>query len=100
MYHAPLHLVVAFEIVEAFVLKITFDDQTVQMIDFKPVLAGELYKPLLDLDYFNQVKLDPDLGTLVWPNGADFDPSELHDWPEIVAVYTRVAEERREKMAI
>jgi hypothetical protein len=29
---------------------------------------------------FNQVRIDPEVHTLVWPNGADFDPAMLHDW--------------------
>ncbi|MBI5186672.1 MAG: DUF4372 domain-containing protein [Nitrospinae bacterium] len=31
---------------------------------------------------FNQVKIDQEVHTLIWPNGADFDPATLHDWPE------------------
>jgi hypothetical protein len=51
------------------------------MIDFRPALAGELFGPLKVLAVFNQVKIDPEVRTLVWPNGADFDPATLHDWP-------------------
>jgi len=40
---------------------------------------------LRELDIFNQVKLDPEVHTLVWPNGADFDPATLHDWPLLEA---------------
>ena len=36
---------------------------------------------LRDLNLFQQVKIDPEVHTLVWPNGADFDPATLHDWP-------------------
>ena len=32
---------------------------------------------------FNRVTLDSEAGTLVSPNGADFDPSTLHDWPNV-----------------
>ncbi len=49
-------------------------------IDFRSILAGELYGPLRDLKIFNQVRIDPEVHTLVWPNGADFDPATLHDW--------------------
>ena len=29
---------------------------------------------------FNQVRLDPEIHTLVWPNDADFDPATLYHW--------------------
>ncbi|MGH7135198.1 MAG: DUF2442 domain-containing protein [Pirellulales bacterium] len=61
---------------------LSFDDGTEQTIDFSPVLEGNLYGPLRDVSLFNQVRLDPEVHTLVWPNGADFDPATLHDWPE------------------
>lgn len=61
-----------------------------QTIDFQPILAGELYKPLRDLALFNQVRIDPEVQTLVWPNGADFDPETLHNWPK----YTEMWKER------
>ena len=54
----------------------------VRDIDFQPVLAGSLFGPLRDPEIFKQVRLDPEVHTLVWPNGADFDPATLHDWPE------------------
>jgi hypothetical protein len=69
------------EIVKAYTLRVGFDDDTEQVIDFCPVLAGELFGPLRDLALFNQVRIDPEVHTLVWPNGADFDPATLDDWP-------------------
>jgi hypothetical protein len=71
----------AFQIISPYTLRVEFDDQTEQTIDFKPVLGGELFGPLRDLSLFNQVQIDPEVRTLVWPNGADFDPETLHDWP-------------------
>ena len=77
-----IYRVTAFEVVAPYTLRVSFDDDTQQTIDFEDVLAGELYRPLEDLDLFNQVRLDSEIHTLVWPNGADFDPAILHDWPE------------------
>src|SRR2546423_4591059 len=74
--------VTRFEIVAPYTLMIGFDDGLSQTIDFQPVLAGQLFGPLLDLDQFNQVRLDEEVHTLVWPNGADFDPETLHNWPD------------------
>lgn len=77
----PIYRVVHFEIVAPYILRVRFDDDTVQTINFEPTLAGELYAPLRNLKLFNQVRIDPEVPTLVWPNGADFDPATLHDWP-------------------
>lgn len=77
----PIYQVCAVEIVAPYTLRIQFTDNAEQVIDFKPILAGELYRPLLDLQMFNRVSIDPEVKTLVWPNGADFDPATLHDWP-------------------
>jgi len=77
----PIHHVISFEIVAPYTLRIRFDDASEQTINFEPILAGELYAPLRDLKLFNQARVDPEVHTLVWPNGADFDPATLHDWP-------------------
>jgi hypothetical protein len=78
----PIYRVRSFEIVAEFTLLVRFDDATEQTIDFRPILAGELYGPLRDSKLFNQVSIDPEVHTLAWPNGADFDPATLHDWPD------------------
>lgn len=75
----PIYQVSAAEVLESYTLRVQFTDNTEQIINFKPVLAGELYGPLLDLRLFNQVTVDSEVKTLVWPNGADFDPATLHD---------------------
>ena len=81
MSHA-IHRVEHFEIVGPYTLTLRFEDGTEQLIDFRPVLEGELLSPLQDLNVFNAVELDPTFGTIQWPNGADFDPETLHDWPK------------------
>ena len=78
----PIYEVRTVEVAEPYTLRVKFTDDTEQVIDLTPVLAGELYGPLLDLTLFNQVAVDPEVKTLVWPNGADFDPATLHDWPK------------------
>jgi hypothetical protein len=78
----PVYRVTGFQKVGPFTLRVEFEDGTTQEIDFRPVLTGEIFGPLADPAVFDQVSLDPEAGTLVWPNGADFDPATLHDWPE------------------
>ena len=87
----PIYRIASFDTVGAYTLRIGFDDGTERTIDFLPVLAGELYAPLRDLTLFDAVKIDPEIHTLVWPNGADFDPATLHDWPEYVDALTERA---------
>jgi hypothetical protein len=87
----PIHRVEGFSLVSSYVLRITFDDQTEQVIDFEPLLAGDLFGPLRDPSIFRQVRIDPVAHTLVWPNGADFDPTILHDWPDRGAAMRELA---------
>ena len=86
-----LHRVISFETVAELTLRVEFEDGTRQVIDFRPVLVGELFGPLSDPEVFAQVRLDPEAHTLAWPNGADFDPAMLHDWPEVEPELRRLA---------
>ena len=79
----PIHRIERFAIVAPDTLVVQFEDGTEQRIDFTPVLEGELFSPLRDLNTFNAVSLDTTAGTLTWPNGADFDPATLYDWPKL-----------------
>ena len=83
----PIHRVRSFQIVAPYALRVQFDDATEQLINFEPVLGGELYRPLRDLAVFNQVRIDPQVHTLIWPNGADFDPATLHDLPRFAEAF-------------
>ena len=79
----PIHRATRFSIIGPYTLTVAFADGTEQRIDFRPVLHGQLFGPLQDLATFNAVRLDTEVGTLVWPNDADFDPATLHDWPDV-----------------
>ena len=83
MKHA-IYRVVDFKKIGTYVLWVKFDDGKEIEIDFRPVLNGEIYAQLQDEQIFDQVEIDPEIHTLVWPNGADFDPETLHEWPKYV----------------
>lgn len=86
-----------FEIVDDYTLRVMFDDGNEQVINFEPILSGPMFGPLRERELFNQVKLDADLGTLVWPTGADIDPTVLHDWPDHVEA---IIERRQKQFAV
>ena len=86
-----IHRVTAFELRSRHTMRVEFEDGVSHVIDFGSVLEGELYGPLRDPTVFQGVRLDAEAGTLVWPNGADFDPATLHDWPEVVEELTAMA---------
>ena len=84
MPHA-IYRVVSFEIIGPHQLRVRFDDGVSREIDFQPILNVPLYQALRQISVFNDVRIDPEIQTLVWPNGEDFDPATLHDWPEFVS---------------
>ncbi|HEV7587078.1 MAG TPA: DUF2442 domain-containing protein [Longimicrobium sp.] len=58
-------------------LRLEFNDGTVRDIDLSSELHGEVFEPLRDPSLFAQVIINPETGTVEWPNGADFAPEFL-----------------------
>lgn len=77
----PIYRITRCEVVPPYSLSLTFDDGVSRTVDLEPILEGELYGTLRDRHMFSQVSLDSEIGTVTWPNGADFAPAILHDWP-------------------
>jgi hypothetical protein len=64
---------------EGYQLRLRFEDGTEGALDLASHLSFRgVFAPLKELRYFRQVRVDPNLGTVVWPNGADLDPDVLY----------------------
>jgi hypothetical protein len=63
-------------------LELLFEDGLCGTVDLSQHVVGRggVFAPLQDTTYFASVRVDPELGTLVWPNGADFCPDVLYEW--------------------
>jgi hypothetical protein len=68
-----------------FVLWLRFSDGAEGEIDLRAELDGPIFEPLRNIEFFKQFRIDPDLHTLVWPNGADFSPEFLHPNIRVIA---------------
>jgi Protein of unknown function (DUF2442) len=66
------------EPLEGFRLRLAFTDGLIREVDLSDDLWGQMAEPLQDPGYFRQVRVDNELGTVVWPNGYDLDPDVLH----------------------
>ena len=63
----------------AYRIRLCFDDETTGEIDLESELWGEVFEPLRDLARFREFRLDREMNTVVWPNGADLAPEFLYD---------------------
>jgi Protein of unknown function (DUF2442) len=61
-------------------LLLGFEDGVEGEIDLSNRDWRGVFEPLRDPSYFRRVELDSELGTIVWPNGADLAPETLHAW--------------------
>jgi hypothetical protein len=68
----------AVEPLRGYTLRICFSDGSSRDVDLEPELWGPMFEPLRDPELFHRVAVDPELGTIMWPNGADLDPDVLH----------------------
>lgn len=85
--------------IENYRLELTFTNGEKAELDFKDRIVGRggVFGPLQDVNFFKQVKVDPEVGTLVWPNEVDFCPDVLYSeatgkpLPEFQAITERMA---------
>lgn len=61
------------------VLWLRFSDGESGEVDLAGELHGEVFEPLRDIAFFAQVRVDPELHTIAWLNGADVAPEFLHE---------------------
>ncbi len=67
------------EVVGEHRLRLTFADGVIGEVDFSERQWRGVFEPLRDPGYFRLVAVDPDLGTIVWPDGADIAPETLYE---------------------
>lgn len=61
-------------------LELSFTNGVVSELDFEARIVGRggMFAPLEAIDFFKQVQVDPEAGTIVWPNGVDLCPDVLY----------------------
>ena len=67
------------EVLGAYRLRLGFADGTVGDVDFSGREWRGVFEPLRDPAYFAQVHVDPEAGTIGWPNGTDMAPEPLYE---------------------
>jgi len=62
-----------------YTLHLRFADGVAGDVDLERLIRFDgVFAPLRTPEVFAAVRLDPELGTIVWPNGADLDPAVLY----------------------
>jgi plasmid maintenance system killer protein len=67
------------EALDPFRVRLEFTDGSKREVDLEIYLRGPVFEPIRnDPEVFRSIRVDPQLGTIVWPNGADVDPDVLY----------------------
>ena len=67
------------EVLHDHVVRLRFADGVDKSIDLEPYLHGRVFAEIRnDPAMFASVTVDPEAGTIVWPNGADLSPRMLY----------------------
>ncbi len=62
-----------------YTLELKFEDGISGTIDVSTLIEfSGIFERLKDPEYFRLVKLNSEVGTIYWPNGADLDPDVLY----------------------
>lgn len=73
-----MHYVKAVKYLENYRLQLKFEDGSLKVVDLKNHLDGKIFEPLKDIEYFKKVKVNEDVDTICWDNGADLAPEFLY----------------------
>ena len=68
-----------------YVIWLRFNDSSEGEIDLQDELEGEVFGELRDIDAFKSFRVDPELQTIVWENGADLAPEFLYENMKVLA---------------
>ena len=71
--------VVEVRYVREYIVWLRFQDGTSGEVDIQPSFKGPVFEQLKDIEYFKKVRVDSEVGTIVWPNGADVAPETLYE---------------------
>jgi hypothetical protein len=71
--------VVEVRYVREYIVWLRFHDGTSGEVDIQPSFKGPVFEPLRDIEFFKRVQVDSEIGTIVWPNGADVAPETLYE---------------------
>ncbi len=76
MFPRVLHV----QYVKDYILELTFADGVRAQLDFRKRIVGRggVFAPLQDVSLFKQARVDPESGTIVFPNDVDLDPDVLY----------------------
>lgn len=69
--------IVRVKVLDGYRLRLGFDDSATRTVDLKSILRGPMFSPLLKRKEFRKVRVNPESGTIEWPNGADICPEYL-----------------------
>jgi len=59
-------------------VEVSFNDGRKGVADLCEALRGPVFEPLRDKSKFSQLRVDEELETIVWPNGADLAPEYIY----------------------
>ena len=68
-----------------YVIWVRFNDGVSGEVDLREELTGEVFAPLQDLAQFQRFRVDPEMETIVWENGADLAPEFLYAQMKVLA---------------
>ena len=75
---SDIHEIIGAKWIKGYAVQITFNDLRKGTVDLKKYLGRGIFKELTKIENFKRFKVDAEMGTLSWPNGADIAPEVLY----------------------